>query len=63
MTDISEFEIDCPKCGSRMRCDTGSDWQLDGMVSIDYRCPTCLHVERVWKREDREDRCSHSTRI
>lgn len=34
-------------CGGKMLLAPETEWQLYKVRTVDYICPTCLHVERV----------------
>lgn len=50
------IDIDCPKCGERMVEAPGGDRRLGEVVTVEYICPRCLHVERLEGIVVREDR-------
>lgn len=43
----TEDTIPCPRCKGTMKAVPFSDWMLYDRASVDYMCPSCLHVERV----------------
>ena len=49
------IDVDCPKCGERMRVVEGSDWQLHERASVILRCPNCGHEERANMRPNKEN--------
>lgn len=45
-------DVRCPKCGGRM--ERWADWTLHRVRTVEYLCPSCLHVERVELRRRSE---------